>query len=382
MLRYTELVLYLTTTPKLNPVALAMITEKLTVATLMIALTAAMLSGCGVGEASVASNQEIEAVTPVPVEVALPTRTDIFATYESTTTITSDTDAPVLAKVPGDVVELFVEEGDVVAAGDALARLDGERLRLEMLSARANLDQVRGEYERYKDLAVRGLVSESMFEGLKYDLEALEATYELAKLNFEYSTVRAPIAGIVTSRDIKLGQNVGVNDVVFRITNTSDLVAYLQIPQAELAKFAAGHTATLSVDARPNTVYSASIRRISPTIDVRNGTFRATAFIDNRSGELAPGMFARFTVAYEKHTDALVIPKRAVVEEDDRAAVYVVKSGAVERRTVEVGIEADGFVEILEGLDGSEEVVVVGHSGLRDGSKVLASNTLRDSFAG
>lgn len=335
-----------------------------------------------VGEASVASNQEIEAATPVPVEVALPTRADIFATYEATTTISSDADAPVLAKVPGDVVELFVEEGETVVAGDVLAQLDGERLRLEMLSAKANLDQVRGEYERYKDLAARGLVSESMFDGLKYDLEALEATFELAKLNYDYSNIRAPIDGIVASREIKLGQTVDVNDVVFRITDTSELLAYLQIPQAELAKFSAGHTATLSVDARPNTVYIASIERISPTIDVRNGTFRATAFIDNRAGELAPGMFARFTIAYEKHTDALVIPRRALVEEDDRTAVYVVIDGSVTRRAVEIGIESGGLVEILDGLEGDESIVVVGHSGLRDGSKVLASNTLKDSYTG
>jgi membrane fusion protein (multidrug efflux system) len=359
-----------------------MTSKKLIVATLMIALTAALLSGCGVGEASVASTDEIRSATPVPVEVAVPARADIFATYEATTTIASDADAPVVAKVAGDVVELLVEEGDMVAAGDALARLDGERLRLEMLSAKAQLDQVRGEYQRYTDLAARGLVSEAMFEGLKYDVEALSATYKLARLNYEYSIVRAPIDGVVSAREIKLGQNVNVDDVVFRITDTSELLAYLQIPQAELAKFEAGHTATLSVDAMPNTVYEASIARISPTIDVRNGTFRATAFVDNRSGELAPGMFARFTIAYEKHENALVIPKQALVSEDDQTAVYVVRDGEVSQRAIEVGIESGDLVEILGGLEGNEEIVVVGHSGLRDGSKVLASHAVKDSFAG
>ena len=359
-----------------------MFTKKLIVATLMIGLTAAMLSGCGVGEASVASDAEIQASTPVPVEVASPTRADIFATYEATTTIATDADAPVLAKVAGDVVELLVEEGDVVSKGDVLARLDGERLRLEMLSAKANLDKVRGEYERYTDLAARGLVSEAMFEGLRYDLDALEASYDLAKLNFDYSKIRAPIDGIVSSRDIKLGESVAVDEVVFRITDTSELLAYLQIPQAELAKFAAGHSATLRVDAMPDTEYIASIERISPTIDTRNGTFRATAFIDNQAGELAPGMFARFTIAYEKHADALVIPVQAVVEEDDRTAVYVVEDGQVALRLIETGIVTDGLIEILDGLSDDEAIVIVGQSGLRDGSKVLASNTLRDSYSG
>ena len=93
-------------------------------------------------------------------------------------------------------------------------------------------------------------------------------------------------------------------------------------------------------------------------------------------------MFARFTIAYERHANALLIPSNAVVNEDDETSVYVVTNGAVSRRTVETGIATDGRVEILNGLAGDEEIVVVGHSGLRDGSKVLASNTTQDSYAG
>ena len=359
-----------------------MIIRHATTAALMVSLTAALASGCGVGEASVASDSEIEAATPIPVETALPTRTDILATYEATTTIASDADAPVVAKVGGEVVNLLVEEGDRVVQGQVLAELDGARLRLEMLSAKANLDQVRSEYERYTDLAARGLVSEAMFESLKYDLEALEAAYELARLNFDYSSIRAPIDGIVSARDIKLGQSIAESDVAFRITDTSELLAYLQIPQAELGKFSAGQFATLTVDAMPDSTYTASIARISPTIDMRNGTFRATAFIDNGAGELAPGMFARFSVAYETHADALVIPREALIEEDDQTSVYVVTNGAVSRRAIEVGIESGDVVEVVGGLTDADEIVVTGQSSLRDGSKVLASNNTRPSYSG
>jgi membrane fusion protein (multidrug efflux system) len=359
-----------------------MIIRHATTATLMLSLTAALASGCGVGEASVASDSEIEAATPIPVETALPSRADILATYEATTTIASDADAPVVAKVGGEVVSLLVEEGDRVSRGEVLAELDGERLRLEMLSAKANLDQVHSEYERYSDLAARGLVSEAMFESMKYDLEALEAAYNLARLNYEYSKIRAPIDGVVSSREVKLGQSIDVSDVAFRITDTGELLAYLQIPQAELGKFSAGQLATLTVDAMPDTSYNATIARISPTIDMRNGTFRATAFIDNRSGDLAPGMFARFSIAYEKHADALLIPRAALIEEDDQTSVYVVADGSVSRRTIQVGIESDNLVEVVGGLAGDEEIVVTGQSSLRDGSKVLASNDPGTSYSG
>jgi membrane fusion protein (multidrug efflux system) len=132
----------------------------------------------------------------------------------------------------------------------------------------------------------------------------------------------------------------------------------------------------------PNTDFAATIVRISPTIDARNGTFRATAIIDNADGNLAPGMFGRFTIAYEKHANALVIPANALLDEDDETTVYVVQNDEVVRRSVEVGIEENGRVEILDGLLDEDEIVVVGHSGLRDGSKVFASVTNLDRFAG
>jgi membrane fusion protein (multidrug efflux system) len=340
------------------------------------------LPGCGVGEASLADSDETRAATPVPVEVGYPVRADIFATYRATTTISSDADAPVLARVPGEVVELLVEEGDQVAKGQILARLDGERLRLEMLAAKADLEQVRQELGRYTDLAKRGLVSAAMFEGLKYDVDALQATYKLRKLSHDYSSIRAPIAGIVSSREIKLGQHVAVDAVAFRVTDNSKLVAYLQIPQGELYKFSAGHTASVQVDSAPGVEFPATIARISPTIDTSNGTFRATAYIDNESAALVPGMFARFTIAYEKHEDALLVPDSALVKEDGETSVYVVADGQVARRIIETGIASGDQVEVLTGLGENEEIVVIGHSGLRDGSKVLASNSTQDSFAG
>ena len=243
-------------------------TTRLVALPLALVLTSFSVAGCSVGEAS-ATNEPVETETaaPVPVVTALVHRGDIFATYEATSTIASDADAPVLAKVPGDVVEILVEEGDRVREGDVLARLDGERLRLKMLSAKANLEKVQNEYERLGDLHARNLVSSASYEDTKYNLEALAATYRLARLDYEYSSIRAPIDGIVSSRDVKLGENVAVNQVMFRITDPRELLAHLMIPQAELAKFEAGHTATLAVDSMLGRRFDARIARISPTID-------------------------------------------------------------------------------------------------------------------
>lgn len=346
--------------------------KKMAIAAIAASLSL-VLTGCNVGEARPADSIETIASTPLPVEVILPRNADIFATYNTTTSIAADADAPIPARVEGEVVEILVEEGDQVQLGQLLARLDGERLRLELRQAEANLEKTTREFQRFTDLQERGLVSAAAVDSMRYDMEALEASFALKRLFYSYTEIRAPITGVVSTRSIKVGQHISVSDLTFRITNTSKLVAYLKIPQSELTKFSAGIVATVRVDAMPEHTFSALIARISPTIDARNGTFRATAFIENDAGLLAPGMFGRFEIAYEKHTNALLIPAAAIVEEDNQSIVYIVDNGSAVRRTIEVGIEQDGNVEVLGGLDGDERIIVTGQTGLRDGSKVLAS---------
>jgi membrane fusion protein (multidrug efflux system) len=335
---------------------------------LMLTLTA-----CGVGEAKITATSNDAEITPLPVETISPNRMDILAKYHTTTTITADAEAPVIARVSGEIVEILVEEGDMVVAGQILARLDGERLRLRMLQAQANLEKVRKEHQRFIRLHEKGLVSASVADGLGYDLNALQAAYELQRLDYDYTYVRAPISGVVSARKVKIGQQVEVNEGTFQITDTRKLVAYLQIPQTELQKFAAGQRVNVQVDAMPEMTFDATIARISPTIDARNGTFRVTAMIDNHDMLIAPGMFGRFDIAYEKHVDALVIPLAALIEEDSRTVVYVVSEGAAERRSVQIGIRSGDSVEILSGLEADDSIVVTGQGGLRDGSRVLAS---------
>ena len=339
----------------------------------LFAITPLALTACDVGEAKISSEDEQAAATPLAVEVVSPTKSDIYATYHTTTNIAADAEAPVLARVAGEVVGIFVEEGDRVSKGEIIARLDGDRLRLQMLQAKANLEKVSKEYQRFVRLHEKGLVSASAYEGLKFDMDALEAAYELQRLDYEYTTIRAPISGVVSARDVKIGQHVDVNETTFRITDTSSLVAYLRIPQTELEKFSAGQHANVRVDAMPGQTFDATIARISPTIDIRSGTFRATAYIDNEDGLLAPGMFGRFDIAYEQHTDALIIPTAALVQEDNQTVVYVVEDGAAVRRIIQTGIQSGENIEVLSGLTEHEQIVVTGQGSLRDGSRVFAS---------
>lgn len=339
----------------------------------LLAVSAGGIAACHSGEAGTAADVAQESAgAPLPVNVVTPKRTELAAIYRTTGTLAADADAPVPARVDGEIVRIMVEEGDLVAAGQVLAELDGERLRLQMNQAKAELEKTQREYDRLVSLHERGLVSSASFEGMQFTLAALQANYELKQLDYGYTRIRAPISGVVSARAVKPGQHLAANETAFKVTETARLVAHLNIPQNELAKISAGNEAAIEVDAMPGEVFVATIERISPTIDARNGTFRATAYIDNHAGLLAPGMFGRFEIAYEKRQDVLTIPAAAVLQEDEEAAVYVVADGAAVRRTIEIGIENDGLVEVLSGVDENDSIVVVGQDSLREGSRVLA----------
>lgn len=331
------------------------------------------LPGCETGEARVADAASAAAAPP-PVEVAMPATADVYATFETTGALAADREALIPARAPGEVVEILVEEGDAVVAGQALARLDGERLRLEMLKAKADLEMAEREHERSRRLRERGLISAADFEARQFDLAALAATWELKRLEYRYTTIRATIPGVVAARHVKAGWRLEAGDPAFRIADTSRLLAELHVPQSELGRIRMGQDADIAVDAMPGAAFAATVDRISPTIDAGDGSFRATLYVDNREGLLAPGMFARFSIAWERHAGALVVPTRALVREDSEDLLYVVQKGAAVRRPVRVGLRSGEVTEILEGLAPNEPVVVTGHASLRDGSKVLASN--------
>ena len=133
-----------------------------------------ILGACQQGGPGEEENDE-EEVPPVPVETSTPSRGDVYAVYSGTAPIEAFAEADVIAKVEGEIREVLTEEGELVTEGQVLARLDGDRLRLELNESRARLRKMQRDFERNQDLREKGLLSEGDFEKLQYDLEALQA---------------------------------------------------------------------------------------------------------------------------------------------------------------------------------------------------------------
>jgi membrane fusion protein (multidrug efflux system) len=334
----------------------------------VLAFSALAVASCSNGKAK--DKSEPEADTAVPVEVQPLRRAEIVAVHSGTAPIEAHEEAEVVAKVGGELRQVLVEEGDTVRAGQPLARLDGDRLRLEVAQTEANLRKLERDYKRQLELSEKGLVAKGTAENAKFDLDALRAAYDRARLELGYTEIRAPIDGVVSARHIKVGNTIAPNTPAFRVTNLDPLVAYVHIPEKEFRKLAPQQTAEVVVDALGGERFQGTISRISPTVDPKTGTFRARVEVPDPSRRLKPGMFARVNIVYERRADALQLPRAAILDADGEQSVFVVANGKAEQRSVRTGLASGGWLEVVEGLDGSEQVVVVGQGGLKSGTPV------------
>lgn len=326
-----------------------------------------ILSACQQGEKPAENEEE---TPPVPVEVSLPMRGDVYAVYSGTAPIEAFAEADVIAKVPGEVKEILVEEGADVEKGQILARLDGDRLRLELNESKARLRKLERDFQRNTDLRTKGLVSEGDFDKIQYELEALQASYNLASLELDYTQIRAPISGVVSERFIKIGNTLEVSDPAFSVTSLEPLVAYLFVPEREYRRIAPGQPVRIDIDALGGSQVFASVTRVSPIVDPDTGTFKITIEIKDSERRIKPGMFGRMSIVFDRHENALQIPRSAVLEEMGEMSVFVVVDDVAVRKSVQTGFSNNGMMEIVEGLDDSDQVITVGHMGLKQDAAV------------
>jgi len=338
------------------------------------AFACVLLGACQQGEQAEVQESDEEEVAPIPVETSTPVRGDVLAVYSGTAPIEAFAEADVIAKVEGEVREVLVEEGDYVKEGQILARLDGDRLRLELNESNARLRKMQRDFERNKDLREKGLLSEGDYEKLQFDLESLQASYNLASLELDYTQIRAPIAGVISERYIKLGNTIRVGEPLYRVTSLDPLVAYLHIPEREYQQISADQPVAIDIDALADQKILAAVTRVSPVVDPSTGTFKITIEIRDESRRIKPGMFGRMSIVYDRHENVLQVPRSAIVEDMGAESVFVVEDDKAIRRVVKTGYGENGMIEITEGLDDTDNVVTVGQLGLKPDAVVTIIN--------
>ena len=223
---------------------------------------------------------------------------------------------------------------------------------------------------RQLELHDKGLVSAGAFEGLKFDLDNLRATYELAELQLSYTGIRAPFTGLVAARFVKVGQNVPQGTKTFRITDPTPLKASVFVPERELVRLAPGQNAVAQIDALAGRTFPARVTLVSPAIDPATATFKVTLELEDSRGVLKPGMFARVGIVFERKPAALQVPRVALIEADGATSVFVIENGKAVQRAVTTGLADGGSIEVTRGVKDGESVVTVGQNGLKSGNAV------------
>lgn len=346
----------------------------------LCAACAVALSACkgGNGDADAkdggATAQKADAI---PVEVATVARRPISANYSGTAPLEARAESQVVAKTSGVALQVLAEEGQAVKAGQVLVRLDAARAALQAAQTAAQVRKLEANYNRSLQLSKQQLISANDLDQLKYDLENARAANRLANLELSYTDVVAPMSGIVASKSIKPGNFVQINTPIFRIVDNSRLEATLNVPERELETLKPGLPVSLQVDALPGKSFPGKVDRVAPVVDANSGTFRVVCAFDG-GGTLQPGMFGRIRIDYDQRADAVVIPRIALLDDED-PAVFTVRAGKAARVPVKLGYVDGEWAEVRSGLKVGDPVVTAGKVALREGSLVQVLNGAADA---
>ena len=362
---------------------------------LALLLTSLTLSGCGSSDeagaasgdsgtttAEAASNDKESAddsaddgedkkkEEAVPVEIAELGLGGIESVLRFSSNLEAEEQVKVFSQAKRLVTDLLVEEGDRVRKDQVLLRLQDEEQRSALAKAKSQVEKAQREFERQKRLFAQDLISEQVYNDANYELEQLQITHEDSERELGYTAVRAPIGGTVTGRMVNLGDQVQIGQHLFDIVDFESIVALIYVPEKHLSELRPGLTARLSAQITGGDDYEGSVERISPIVDPRSGTVKVTIDVGGQPG-LRPGMYVDVNLVTATREDAVLVPKRALVYDNDQIFVYRVNGESrAERVFIETALTDKNYVEPREGLVQGDRVVVAGQAGLKDGALV------------
>ena len=301
--------------------------------------------------------------------------TDAFLTY-----LEPAVDAPVIARTDGIVRDVLAHEGERVAAGRVLARLDDEEQRLEVEYVGALAAQAQAELERAEKGAEGQWLSRQSLDAARAKARATRADLDLARLALERRTLRAPVAGIVWQVRAEMHRPVKAQDVLFRVTEPSRLKAELFLPAALQGRIKAGDAVTLIATEAAVAPVGGHVRRVSPIVDPATSRFR----VEIEATSSAPGLGgASVQVEFDSsrageprergHAIGAILPRSAHLERvGDRLYVMRIDAGQTHRVAVDLGASRPDGYEVLGGLSPGDLVATGGDPVPAEGSRVTA----------
>ena len=290
-------------------------------------------------------------------------------------------------RIGGKISRRMVTVGDRVEAGQPLAELNAEDVRLELDAARARLasarsDQrlARSELERYRTLLERQVISQSQFDSVESRAEASDAQLEQARAQLkvagnqaDYAVLEAPETGVIAQRLAEAGQVVAAGQAVFVLAVDGDREVVIDLPEQDVKRFQVGDEVAIELWSRPGEPFPGRIRELAPAADPSSRTFEARVAFDNDTADAELGQSARVLVDHANGgADVLTVPLAAVTADQGESFVWVVNpdDATLVKTPVRTGAYREDRVPVLEGLSADDWVVAAGTQVLREGQKV------------
>jgi membrane fusion protein (multidrug efflux system) len=294
-------------------------------------------------------------------------------------------EASVAAEVDGRVTSILVEEGAAVEVGEIVFEIDRERRQLEREDAQARLEEARARFEKQETEAkrIRRLhASQTASDAQLDDAEAelrlarsqvvgARAKLGLAERAFRNSGVSAPFSGIVARRHVSSGEFIVPGTELFDLVSFDPVDVVFHVSERDSGRVELGQPLDVRVASCPDEVFRATVTMISPRIDPRSRTLRVKARLENHDGKLRSGLFARADLGLSERSGVPMIPEGAILQRADGSVAFrMVGDHRVERLVLKPGVFRNGYVEVIEGIDVGDIVVVRGHARLIDGAAV------------
>ncbi len=309
-------------------------------------------------------------VTSFPVSVTKVSSETLSELLSLVGTITANNDVAIVSETQGRVVAVDAKIGDFKGTGSVLIRIDDELKKAEYIKAEVNYERAKKDAERFKALREERAATEWQKENAWQGFKIAEAEYVRARKAYRDTRISTPISGIVTSRPVDVGTMVQPGMVVANVVDISKLKVKLNVPEQDVFKLKAGDPVQVTTDVYPGATFAGTVATISVKGDAAHLYPVEITLPNSKQHPLKAGMLGRVAIRTSTATNALVIPKESIVNEDTKPIVFVADNGVARERAVRLGVRSKDKVQILEGLKTGERVVSFGQRKLKDGAPI------------
>ena len=273
----------------------------------------------------------------------------------------------------GKITDIYFREGTHVVKGELLAKINDRPLQAQLLKLETQIPLAQDRVFRSRTLLERDAVSQEAFETVSTELDKLMADIELVKANIAQTELRAPFDGIIGLRNVSEGAFITPSTTISKLTKISPIKVDFPISERYAEDIVPGTDVVFWVDGFLQD-FHAKVYAVESKVDMSTRSLRARAIYPNSNEEVKPGRYASIELTKQEITDALAIPSEALIQEMGRSIAFVYKSGLSEPVEVITGLRTARQIQIIQGLNVGDTVIISGVMQLRTGLPVTIDN--------